>query len=500
MNQRALRLPILLLFLFMFAVYYLMATGVGPNPFAPVRYYATERFFDSQARSILNGRLDVPPMDVGLEAIEYKGRYYGYFGLTPSLVRVVVNSVLGNSLSWTRIFVLVYCFGTLILSWLILDFFLKRAGIDPSARGKALVYVFLAALGLGSVNLFIASSSAIYHEALACACFFGLLSYLFIFRYNENESPRTLAAAFVFAFLAAHARPFAGFGALFVISVVAAGKAWSAARPQGDWAAKIEKLFLFLGVGAKKADAAEGARGRKAGNEAAAKGLLLLFLAAFIAFSPSLVLYAKFDSLSQLPMENYFPFRVEPDRWERTKGKMFHLQNLPMNLSAYFGLGGLEERPQAPWVGVRVAATEEALKKYPRAVIDNRRTTLPLPVNSPLLALLALAGLVSMFSRSSKPGLLRAAMAGSFASSSFIFFYYYVTHRFLYDFYPFILFSSIAGLAWVLGRKPKTLALMIPIFLVLMLYSVMVNLDICLLNAGVMERAALGLRGGQYTF
>jgi hypothetical protein len=45
-------------------------------------------FYDYQAASFLEGRLDVPEEAIGGEAFEARGKLYGYFGPTPALLRL----------------------------------------------------------------------------------------------------------------------------------------------------------------------------------------------------------------------------------------------------------------------------------------------------------------------------------------------------------------------------------------------------------------------------
>src|SRR5947208_1537184 len=55
------------------------------------RLFDAERFggyYDAQARSILQGRLDVPPAAIGFEAFVRDGKSYGYFGIAPALLRM----------------------------------------------------------------------------------------------------------------------------------------------------------------------------------------------------------------------------------------------------------------------------------------------------------------------------------------------------------------------------------------------------------------------------
>ena len=52
-----------------------------------------DNFFDAQARSMLDGRLDVPPEVVGFEGFLIGGKTYIYFGPVPALLRMPVMLV-----------------------------------------------------------------------------------------------------------------------------------------------------------------------------------------------------------------------------------------------------------------------------------------------------------------------------------------------------------------------------------------------------------------------
>src|SRR4029077_18993727 len=45
-------------------------------------------FYDAQARSLIEGRLDVPAAAIGSEAFTFQGKTYGYFGIGPALLRI----------------------------------------------------------------------------------------------------------------------------------------------------------------------------------------------------------------------------------------------------------------------------------------------------------------------------------------------------------------------------------------------------------------------------
>src|SRR6185503_3588516 len=77
-------------------------------------------FYDYQGASLLRGHLDVPEEAIGPEAFAVGGKLYGYFGPTPSLLRMpfLVAGVAFGKLS--RAFMVAYFVACLIASYLLL--------------------------------------------------------------------------------------------------------------------------------------------------------------------------------------------------------------------------------------------------------------------------------------------------------------------------------------------------------------------------------------------
>lgn len=165
-------------------------------------------FYWAQAESMLvRGRLDVKPTDLLGECFERRGRCYGYFGVTPSLVRLPVLGFLRMFHSaLTPLFVAV---AVLLAYWAALRI-LRRALVSaagPADHGSALAYFSVAAptLGVGS-NLLFAARPAVYEEAMAWAMAFILLTLNHVWAWCTRNA-RSLTPAVVFGVLAANARP-----------------------------------------------------------------------------------------------------------------------------------------------------------------------------------------------------------------------------------------------------------------------------------------------------
>lgn len=180
-------------------------------------------FYWQQAEvMIVHGRLDVDPRHILGECFERHRRCYGYFGLTPSLVRLPVIGLLRFFHSaLTPVFLSA---AILLALWAALQL-LRRSirELGDSTWPPALVigYVVLAGLALGpGSSLIILSRPAVYEEAIAWAVAFLLLTFNHTWAWLAGDT-RRLAPAVLFAVAAGNARPTAAvacgvFGLLLV--------------------------------------------------------------------------------------------------------------------------------------------------------------------------------------------------------------------------------------------------------------------------------------------
>lgn len=190
-----------------------------------VLYYATEgtgrlthqnveggwsgAYYWANAEGLLvHGRLDVDPIHILGECFERQGRCYGYFGLTPTLLRVPVLGILRFFHSaLTPVFLataLLIAYGTTLL--------LVRRGLHVAGAATApatlvLAYFGVVALALGPAStLVFLSRPAVFEEAMAWAVAFVLLAWYHAWRWLDGETAR-LWPAVVCAVAAANARP-----------------------------------------------------------------------------------------------------------------------------------------------------------------------------------------------------------------------------------------------------------------------------------------------------
>lgn len=184
-------------------------------------------FYWAQAESMLvRGRLDVEPTDLLGECFERDGRCYGYFGLTPSLVRLPFLGILRFLHSaLTPLYLalaLLVAYGAALR---MLGRSLCELSEPHSTGGYQLGAFALGALALGpGSTLLLLARPAVYEEAIAWGVAFFLLTLNHVWAWHSRET-RSLVPAVVFGILAANARPTAA-TACGVLGLVAAWACW----------------------------------------------------------------------------------------------------------------------------------------------------------------------------------------------------------------------------------------------------------------------------------
>ena len=150
-------------------------------------------FYDAQARSLIEGRLDVPPAAIGNEAFTFQGRTYGYFGIGPALLRIplVLASAKMDGL-WSRMMMMIACAINLICIYRIMR--LIRGDEPVSRRSQRLLHsLFILCAGIGSSNIFMLGRSFTYHEAIMWAGAFALLFTWALIKYLARPGYGSLA-------------------------------------------------------------------------------------------------------------------------------------------------------------------------------------------------------------------------------------------------------------------------------------------------------------------
>jgi hypothetical protein len=373
-------------------------------------------FYDHQAASLLQGRLDVPESALGGESFIVDGRYYGYFGITPAILRLpfVASGVAFGELS--RLYMTGYFLACLVAAYALLCHatrLLCGTGAWPS--GWAVV-AFILPTGLGSSLLFLGSSAYLYHEAILCGAALALWTIVCSLRYLHAPESRWWIPALVCGLLAIHARPSSGLFALCTVGTVALVHLLATHRAQ-----RMSGWRRHLGVG-------------------------LLAAAAILSFNG--MSYLKFGSFGGSPFR--YSVQYTPDRIAKFEGRNFHLSNLRHNIDVYLLRPDVYFRPRFPYVFP--GATQPPA--YPNARIDLEEPTLALPYAMPALFALAVAGGAWAFLAAPVLRVPLTVLAVAVAPMALALFTAIVTsHRYTGDFCPILIACGASGLA-VLDADP----------------------------------------------
>jgi len=437
------------------------------------RLFDAERFtsfYDAQARALLHGRFDVPPDAIGFEAFVREGKSYGYFGIAPSLIRLPLVILFPKMDGrWSRMFMLLACGINLLCAYRLVLRFRGRGistvvgpslnvgralpaaiahrravpalhrGWDADTSGgsappteaidsgrdaastrigaaqKILLSLFVLCAGIGSTNIFIASRSYTYHEAIMWGGTFALLFTDCLLSYLATPKLRLLAMAGLFAFLSFHSRPTTGTGALLALCVLITVLAF---RPK---------------------------RGSIIGMAPVVRPVPHVLLACFAVLMTVGVYfgvnYGRFRAFDGVPVRFYAQYLAHPERMAATGGRQFHLENAPTALASYFGFGGLRFSSQFPWAFmvqrpiVLGSPNIDVVEPYSSA-----------PLSMPAIVFLALGGAWPIVTgRSIVLRRFRLPVIALLLGGSIVLFTVGMTQRYLHDFYPFLIVAGAAG-------------------------------------------------------
>jgi hypothetical protein len=425
-----------------------------------------DRFFNAQAVSLLQGRLDVPKETIEYEAFLHNDKFYGYFGIATSLLRVPLFLLFpGTETRWNRPVAAVACIINLVCAYLILRVARKLFLTDrePSTSEKWLYTLFVIVVGLGSSNIYMGSRSFIYHEPIIWGGAFALLFYYFFLRYLITPTARLLLIACVCSILTMLTRAPQGGGTLVclglfaVIGILAGGN-----RPAG-----FSILDYF---------------GTLRGPQTRFHACLASAAIAVAIGSYSLVNYAKYETVSGMPLHLYARYQWfnEQHVYDRVEGKVFHLSNARTLLYNYFWPDKIKFSRRFPYV----YATQDA-KIFPEAKMDLWGEFSSFPASKPALLFLSLFGVYAAFFTWSagRKKKFRLPLLGAAVAGGLNFFLLALSERYLHDFYPFLILAGAAGLHQILALKSAFVRTGACIILVaLSLYSIYVNTAFALVH------------------
>ena len=372
-------------------------------------------FYDYQARSFLEGRLDVPNDAIGGEAFEWRGKLYGYFGPTPALLRLpfVAGDVWFGGLS--RLYMLLYFVAALVAAFLLLRDAVKltRHGSLASHAEPApfAVGVMVASAGFGSTVLFLASRGLVFHEAILAGIAFALWSAWCALRHLHTPARHWWLGALAGGVLSLHARPPTGLFALTLLGGVVVALIFRE-RHNG-----LGRVARHIGVG-------------------------VLCVAGQLSLHG--LAYLKFDTFDPAPLKISRPY-ADPGRLAHIDGKSFHLVNVPFNFDTYVLRPNLRLERGFPWIYMGARSPR---RDFPHAKIDLPDHTLAMPYAMPSLFALATLGslLAALTRRETRPALAVLWLA-AVPMTLALFAAIATAQRYTGDFCPFLIGAAAFGLA-----------------------------------------------------
>jgi len=404
---------------------------------------SSDYFFTAQTDALIRGRLWVDPksMDTVLECYYSAGKCYGYFGLTPSLLRLPILLVIGSTTQSFTIFMIPVAAGVAFGASLDLCRQFARP-MERQTRGAVFMCVAALTLGPGSVLILLADPF-LYQEAIVWSIAGVMLAVNFFWRWLHSNNKRYLTISIVFCIFAAGARPTTVLvGAVLGIAVLIAHR---------------HRLSLRSNV------------------TVAAVGLIVL--PALFSFG---VLFLKFGQPSPPPNEYRNPTGMEVEL-TKTCDHVFenHPKFLPTNLLAYFRPDSV--RLYKDWPNVRFRFTNFCMGPdgptyvWPLEEGDmyaEKTTSLTDTMPIPLLAA-GIASYAAVRRRRTKELAVLAAVATSGLIASTLF---AMTSRYLGDFYP-LLAAGLAMSATVLGsaKRKSIIVALTCIAVVLISWSLLAN-------------------------
>jgi len=428
-------LPVLLLFTWL----------VTQGGFRLIAWESFGDYYDYQARSLLQGRLDVPPERIGAEAFVVDGRTFGYFGVTPALLRLPFAATGLWFGELARLFMLLDFAACLVFAYQILRLLWRQAGGRADEPPGWTVALLTLGAGLGSTLFYLSSRAFTYHEAVLCGAAFTLASASFSLRALERPSWANWAWALGLGVLAVNARAPSGLFAFVLLGLVAACLLLQGRKrpPFGPGPAGL----VFIG---------------------------LLSIAG--AFSFNAFNYLKFGNFAGCPLRQHIQYT--PERLAHIDHREFHLSNIPLHLNSYLIGANLQFMDRFPYI---IADNADTTKDFPRAKVDQMELTVGFPYAMPLLFLLATAGCLFALRTGSRlrvqAFLLWLAILPTALS---MFAAIAVIHRYTGDFCPFLITAAACGLVAIASHRFTVSRRVLVTLVPLLVFSFLVTLALAL--------------------
>ena len=420
-----------------------MATAGSGDPLRPERINAD--FYELQARALLDGRLDLPPRALNVEAFYHDGRAYTYFPPFPALLRVPVVAVTDSLDGRLTGLALLVAFGLAVTAAGFLVWRIRTLTVGPRPLGRAETVasgLFALLVGMGTPMFFPSSRAWVYHEAGLWGLAFALCAFDQVIAACTAPTRARVLRAGLFTTAAILSRVTIGTGPAVALGLVATAVVLARLVPRaGPWVRR-------LGV----SDALVGTRGAPLGFAAAAIVPVGLY---------AVVNRAKFGSWFGVPIDRQAQNYVDPVRravLAANGGSLFTIEAIPTHVLSLLRPDAIRIRSTFPFVGVPTGR--------PTVIgglrFDALDPTVSATAAMPLVCALAIVGVVLLVRRSG-PAPVRPAVLGAAAVLPLTWSFLYVAQRYTIDLFPVLLLLAAVGFAGLgfagaAGRLPTRAA------------------------------------------
>ncbi len=445
-----------------------------------LQWQRSGNFYDAQAHSWLAGNWEISHGILSIEKFLHDGRAYMYQGPWPALLRLPVAAVTtrydGRLTQLSMILgVLVGLAGTTRLHWRVRS--LLRPGAPVRRPDLIVAALVTLAVGGGSALLYEASRAWVYHEAAVWGAAWTIVGIDAVVGCMQQPSRRRLAWAGLATTLAMCSRSSVALGAVAALAILAGGNLIArVARRRGNGTAGLGRL-------------------RWASSAPRPDGTLPVLAPAFAALVPiaayATVNFIKFGTLFSIPFYGQ-GFTIEDTQRQQflevNDGTLFGLKWVPTTVVQYLRPDALRFTSEYPFVDFPPPAHPFSGVKF-----DLVDYTSSLPASMPLLAVLAIIGMVMLVrTRAGAPGTgvaaLRGPTLGALAGGLTILPFAYIANRYLADAIPALVITSLIGVHALLARtsrpapdRPRWATPVWATLAVLLVFGVWTNISLALI-------------------
>lgn len=385
-------------------------------------------FYDYQALSLLHGHLDVPEAALSGEAFIVNGKYYGYFGVTPALLRLPFAAVQVGAGQLSRLAMICYFAAALAAVYSLLRQASRMLYGDRSHPSTTASVLLIACAGLGSTLFFLGSRAYIYHEANLCGATFALWSVYHALRHLEKPAEKSWVIALVLGVLSLHARPPTGLFALCVLGTVALVHLGSLFKRTRAESTTFDPTNPAAAIAPSKWR-----------NGTRHLGIATAALIGILSFNG--LSYAKFGTFDGAPLQ--FHVQYDAKRLARFNGTNFHWSNVAHNAQRYLVSPAIYFDRHFPWISFGVQR-----HLFPEAKIDIEEATMSLPL---AMAGLAAAAIIGGIYAAASQGRGRVAVfvltVGCLPMALALFAAIATSHRYTADFCPYLVATAAFGIS-----------------------------------------------------